>query len=83
MRRVGRWLLFLTVSRPATAAGTTTRSLVVLARRGLANAERPLAERKMTVLAERLLLKRLPVIVSVPPTLMRIGWTRVICGRSA
>ena len=65
LRRVGRCLLFLTVSRPATAAGTTTRSLVVLARRGLAKAERPLAARKMTVLPERLLLKRLPVIVSV------------------
>ena len=48
--RVGLCLLFLTVSRRATEAGTRTTSLVVLARRGLAKAVRPLFARKMTVL---------------------------------
>ena len=48
--RVGVCLLFLTVSRRATAAGTRTTSLVRLARRGFANAVRPLFARKMTVL---------------------------------
>jgi hypothetical protein len=79
-RRVGAWRLFLTCSRRPTEAGTVSTSLRPLARRGLANAVRPSADRKMTVFLWRALLKRRPLIVSVAPTLMRIGWTRVICG---
>ena len=80
LKRVGRGVALPPFSRRRTAAGTTTTSLVRLARRGLAKAERPLGARKMTVLAERLALKFLPRIVSVPPTLTRIGATRVIVG---
>jgi hypothetical protein len=54
--------------------------LVRLARRGLANAVRPDAERKMTVFFFRVVLKLRPRIVSTLPTLMRIGVTRVIAG---
>src|SRR5215213_6752584 len=76
--RVGCWLEFATLSRRATDAGTVSTSLERVARRGLANAVRPSLARKITVLFLRTDLKLRPVIVSVPPTLMRIGWTRVI-----
>ncbi len=46
----------------------------------MANAERPFGARKITVLAFRRGLKFLPTIVSLAPTLMRIGITRVIEG---
>src|SRR5215207_1691892 len=78
--RVGRCLLFATVSRRATDAGTRTTSLVVLARRGLANAVRPLLLRKITVLPLRRALKCEPRIVSRLPTLTRIGVTRLMVG---
>jgi hypothetical protein len=78
LSRVGSWRLFATVSRRATEAGTARTSLVRVARRGFANAVRPSDERKITVFLLRVDLKRRPVMVSVPPTLMRIGWTRVI-----
>ena len=63
-----------------TAAGTTTTSFLRLARRGLANAVRPLVERKITVFLGRLALKLRPLMVSEPPTLTRMGVTRVIDG---
>ena len=80
LKRVGFGFAALPASRRRTEPGTLTTSLVALARRGLANAERPLGARKMIVLAVRLFLKFLPVMVSVPPTLMRIGATRVMAG---
>ena len=78
LRRVGTWRLCETLSRRATEAGTVSTSLREVARRGLTNAVRPSLERKMTVFLLRTALKARPVIVSTPPTLMRIGWTRVI-----
>jgi hypothetical protein len=82
-RRVGRCLPALTTSSRATLAGTFTTSLRRVARRGLANAVRPFAPRKITVLRRALALKFVPRIVSVSPTSMRIGVTRVIFGFAA
>ena len=78
--RVGFCLLFLTVSRRATEAGTRTTSLVLLARRGFAKAVRPLFARKMMVFLRALALKCWPRIVRTLPTVTRIGVTRVIFG---
>src|SRR5215211_487872 len=80
LSRVGSWRLSATLSRRETEAGTRTMSLRLVARRGLAKAVRPSLARKITVFLVRVDLKRRPVIVSVPPTLIRIGWTRVIVG---
>src|SRR5215208_2438762 len=80
LRRVGTWRLFEILRRRATEADTVSTSLRVVARRGLTKAVRPSLERKITVFLLRTDLKWRPVIVSTPPTLMRIGWTRVICG---
>src|SRR5687768_11688985 len=55
-------------------------SFLVDARRGFTKAVRPSPARKMTVFLLRAALKWRPVMVRTPPTLMRIGWTRVICG---
>src|ERR687892_1326248 len=83
LRRVGCGLLTLPPSRRATALGTTTTSFLRDARRGFANAERPLGARKMIVLAFRSDLKFLPRMVSRAPTLIRIGITRVMEGVDA
>jgi hypothetical protein len=77
---VGRGLPALPLKSLRTAPGTITTSLVLLARRGLANAERPPGARKMIVLAERLALKLRPLMVSLPPTPIRIGATFVMTG---
>src|SRR5215218_2812332 len=78
--RVGRWRLSTTRRRRATAAGTRSTSFVRVARTGFANAVRPSAPRKITVLRLRCALKFLPRIVSRLPTLTRIGVTRVMLG---
>src|SRR5215210_2114204 len=56
-RRVGFWLLLATFSRRATAAGTRTTSLLLVARTGFAKAVRPLPERKIRVFLPRWALK--------------------------
>ena len=83
LRRVGRWALFLTVRSRATGAVTFSTSFVLDARRGFTNAERPFDARKMTVLPFALERKWRPLIVSVPPTLIRIGVTLVTTGAGA
>ena len=64
----------------STAGGMRSTSLVRLARVGLAKAVRPPGARKITVLRVRLALKPLPRMVSVAPTLARIGETFVMPG---
>jgi hypothetical protein len=83
LKRVGLGALELLATRRATAAGTATTSFVRLAWRGFAKALRPSGPRKITVFFDRVDSKFLPVIVRVPPTLTRIGRTRVIDGFDA
>jgi hypothetical protein len=83
LRRVGRWALFFTVRSRATGAVTFRMSFDLEALRGLTNAERPLDARKMTVLPLALGRKWRPLIVSVPPTVIRIGVTCVTTGAGA
>src|SRR3954470_9372177 len=80
MRNLKRAVLRLPSARPA-AAGTITTSLRELDRFGLAKAVRRPGPRKMTVFRRRFELKRLPRMVSFPPTGSLIGVTRVIDGR--
>src|SRR5215213_4961669 len=78
--RVGCWALLLTVRSRATRSVTVSTSFLRDARRGFTNAERPLEARKMTVFCLAFGLKLRPLMVSVPPTLTRIGETLLIAG---